>query len=209
MFVLDIGCGRGAALIDNTVKFRRQLRILRGKCAKVIGLDVDPDARHNPGIDEFHLIKDGQSWPIPDLSIGLVLADFVLEHINDPGRFFSEVNRVLKPGGLFCARTSNRVGYVGLAASVVPNKRHAAVTRVVQKDRKSVDVFPTRGRVNTVWRLRRSLRDTGMDGIVYGYGAEPSYMQFSALAYGIGKFLHVITPSALRTSLFVFARKVS
>jgi hypothetical protein len=77
----------------------------------------------------------------------------------------------------------------------------------VQKDRNAVDIFRTHYCVNTVWRLRRALREAGLEGIAYGYEAEPAYLQFSAASYGFGKYLHAFTPSALRTCLFVFARK--
>jgi len=205
--VLDVGSGRGAALIDDIVEFRRELRKLRGKCKKVIGLDVDPDAMSNPGLDEFHLIDGVSVWPIADSSVDLLISDFVLEHISNPPAFLKEVVRVLKPGGVFCARTTNRVGYVGLIASIVPNRRHAKVTRFAQKDRAEMDVFPTRYQINTVWAARRYLKAAGLDGLVYGYEAEPAYLQFSVLAYGVGKYFHAMTPGVFRSTLFVFARK--
>lgn len=208
MTVLDVGCGRGAGLVDDPVRWRRELRRLRGKCKRVIGIDVDPVGVENPGLDEFRLLRGGVStWPVDDASVDLIVSDFVLEHIDDPAGFFAEVNRVLKPAGVFCARTTNRLGYVGLAASVVPNRRHARVLGTVQRDRKEIDVFPTRYRANTVWRLRAELGRIGFEPVVYGYEAEPSYLQFSAIAYGFGKLLHWLTPPPLRTCLFVFGRK--
>jgi len=207
MTVLDVGCGRGAGMVDNPVAYRRELLKLRGKCRQVIGIDVDPDAEQNPGVDEFHLIDGVSAWPLADASIDLIVSDFVLEHIGHPGDYFAEVARVLKPGGVFCARTTNRIGYVGLVASIIPNRHHAKVVNVAQRDRKEMDVFPTRYRVNTVWRVRRVLKKAGLDGIAYGYEAEPSYLQFSAAAYALGKYLHALTPSFLRSSLFIFARK--
>jgi hypothetical protein len=91
---------------------------------------------------------------------------------------------------VFCARTTNRLGHVGLVASLVPNTRHARVLQQVQRDRREVDVFPTRYRVNTVWRLRAELRKIGYEAVICGYEAEPSYLRFPAAAYGFGKLLH-------------------
>jgi hypothetical protein len=70
-----------------------------------------------------------------------------------------------------------------------------------------MDVFPTRYRLNTVWALRRALRNAGLQGIAYGYEAEPSYLGFSKWAYAAGRILHALTPGPLRNCLFVFARK--
>lgn len=53
--VLDVGCGRGA-FNEDLVPLRRDLRILKGKVAKVIGIDVDRDAADNPSLDDFRLI---------------------------------------------------------------------------------------------------------------------------------------------------------
>ena len=74
---------------------RKNLRILQGKVAKVIGIDVDQDAQNNPFIDEFHLIE-GHPWPIDSNSINLIVCDNVLEHIENPDQFFTEIHRVLK-----------------------------------------------------------------------------------------------------------------
>ena len=60
--ILDVGCGRGEYQGDPAI-FRKNLRILRGKVAKVIGIDVDQNAQDNPFLDEFHLNKKN-SWPI-------------------------------------------------------------------------------------------------------------------------------------------------
>jgi SAM-dependent methyltransferase len=207
MTVLDVGCGRGAGLIDDPIAFRRELRKLRGKCRTVIGIDVDHDAARNPGIDEFRLIESETAWPVADESIDLIMSDFVLEHISDAGSYFAEVARVLRSDGVFCARTANRIGYVGLLASLIPQRRHVKILRAAQKDRNEEDIFPTHYRVNTVWKLRRVLKEAGLEGIAYGYEAEPSYLQFFAASYGFGKYLHAVTPPFLRTSVFIFARK--
>jgi hypothetical protein len=54
--ILEVGCGRGEYM-DDSNKYRRELRILKGKGDKVIGIDVDSNAMGNPFIDEFHLIQ--------------------------------------------------------------------------------------------------------------------------------------------------------
>ena len=41
--ILDVGCGRGA-YADDPILLRKNLRILKGKAARIIGIDVDPGA---------------------------------------------------------------------------------------------------------------------------------------------------------------------
>jgi len=94
--VVDFGCGRGAHR-DDPVVIRRELKILKGKVQKVIGLDIDPVAEENPYIDEFYLLK-GDVWPLQDDSVDLCISDAVLEHLERPESFFAECARVLRRG---------------------------------------------------------------------------------------------------------------
>jgi SAM-dependent methyltransferase len=198
--VLDFGCGRGAATED-AVPWRRQLQTLRGKCARVIGADVDPAAATNPTIDEFHLIENGRA-PLPDGSVDVCISDFVLEHVQDIDLFFSECARVLKPGGFLFIRTPNVWNYMGIASRLVPNRLHTRVLDRVQPDRKKEDVFPTVYRCNSVRKLRRALQAHGFEGVVQTHEPEPAYLSFSGFV-----FHQRHAPRPFRRMLFAFARK--
>ncbi|NLJ29706.1 MAG: class I SAM-dependent methyltransferase [Deltaproteobacteria bacterium] len=182
--VLDVGCGRGA-YGEDSVPLRKNLRIIKGKVAKVVGIDVDKKAQDNPFLDEFHLIQ-GDAWPINDNSIDLIICDNVLEHIDDPDKFFAEIGRVLKNGGFLCIRTPNRWSYIALGATLIPNRYHSSVTSIVQDGRKEEDVFPTVYKCNSVAKLKRIMKKSGFECVVYGYEAEPSYLSFSKVAYLFG-----------------------
>ena len=201
--VLDVGCGRGEAAEDPAPS-RRRLRILRGRCAKVIGIDHDGVAADNPCIDEFRPIVASR-WPVDDESIDLCLADNVLEHIAQPDAFVAECARVLKPGGFLCVKTANSLGYAALAARVIPNAAHEIVLRGLQPQRDSRDVFPTYYRCNSPRRLRATLSRCGFTAYVYGHGAEPAYLGFSRPTYALGIAWARLTPSVLQNTLFAFA----
>lgn len=205
--LLDIGCGRGQASED-PVSFRRGLQTFKGRCARVIGIDVSSAGRDNPQIDEFRLIEDPNgAWPVADSSVDLCLADSVLEHVEKPDLFFSECRRVLKPGGYACIRTPNVRSYVGLATRLVPNRYHARVLSKAQAGRKDEDIFPTFLACNTPGRMRRMFSRHGFDHCVYAYDAEPSYLAFSAWTFALGVLIRKLTPAPLRTVIFGFARK--
>jgi SAM-dependent methyltransferase len=202
--VLDVGCGRGGFDAD-PILVRRNLRILRGKVAKVIGIDVDRQAQSNPFVDEFRLIE-GSSWPIEKGSIDLIVCDNVLEHIADPDALFGEVRRVLRIGGYLCLRTPNRWNYIAQAAMLIPRRYHSRVTSMVQAERKEEDVFPAFYRCNTIRKLRNTLRRYGFESVVYGYEAEPSYLAFSTIAYLLGVLHQRLAPGFMRPALFAFGR---
>jgi len=204
--VLDVGCGRGEYAAD-AVGYRRELRTLKPRCARLIGLDPDPAAAANPFLHEF-LQLSGPRWPLEDASIDFCLADWVLEHVDEPATFFSECARVLRPGGLFAARTSNRSSLLGLGSLVLPNRVHASVLRRTRSGRKAADVFPTRLRCNRRRTLQRLLAEHGLRGAVVFHRGEPTYLHHPRWAYLLELSLLNLAPSQWSYSLFVFARKL-
>lgn len=203
--VLDFGCGRGAYQ-DDPVPLRRQARILRGKVGTVIGLDADPRAAHNPYIDEFQQV-DGPRWQVGDACADMVISDNVLEHLKRPADFFSEAARVLKPGGKLCIRTPNLLGYAAILSRLIPNRMHARLLGEVKDHVHAQDVFPAYYRCNTIASLRRALQEVGFSGVVYGYEAEPSYLEFSRLAYALGVLHQRFSPGWMKLAIFCFAGK--
>jgi SAM-dependent methyltransferase len=205
--ILDVGCGTGS-YFGISQKYKVNLRNFRGRVKKVIGIDVDPKSRDNPSLDEFQQIED-KTWPVNSQSIDLILSDNVLEHLQTPEDFFDECKRVLKPGGYLCLRTPNRRSYVGILARLIPNKYHARLASAVQENREPDDVFPTYYRCNTIQVLRKQMRSIGLDAVVYGYEAEPSYFHFSRFFYFLGVVYQRLVPGFLKSSIFAFGRMTS
>lgn len=90
--VLDLGCGD--SLFGQMADFPKN------------GFGVDYDAASLAAAKELHsplkLIQaDAGNLPLADACVSVCLSNSVLEHLPDLDRCFSEVSRVLKPGGLF------------------------------------------------------------------------------------------------------------
>ena len=205
MVALDLGCGRGAASED-ALPWRRDLRILKGRCARVVGVDPDPAAATNPTIDEFHLME-GHVIPLSDESVDLAFSDFVLEHVEDVPAFLGEAARVLKPGGYLFIRTPNVWSYPVLASRMVPNHLHARILHRLQPDRKEEDVFPTLYRCNSRGKLRQALERVGFACVVHAHESEPSYLGVSRPLYAMGVLYQRYAPQAVRSVLMAFAVK--
>jgi SAM-dependent methyltransferase len=202
---VDVGCGRGSYR-DDPVRVRRDLRVLKGKCLKVIGMDIDANAAKNPFIDEFRFIKEGL-WPLEGGSVDLCLADSVLEHVDDPEMFFKEAHRVLKPGGYLCVRTPNIFSYFGLAARLIPNRWRQKTIVKVQDGREIEDIFPTLYCCNTKGKMKQMMKKWGFESYVYGHEAEPSYLLFSRYIYFLGVLHQRFAPNMIKIILFAFGRK--
>lgn len=207
MVVLDFGAGRGAGLLDDPVPYRRDLRRLRGRVRRVIGVDVDPTVRTNPGLDEARLVRPGEPLPLADGSVDLVLADFVFEHVEEPDRCAAELDRVLRPGGWICARTPNRWNYVALAARLIPERLHEAVLRRVQPERKKADVFPAFYRMNDLRTLHHLFPEDRYRHCSYAWSAEPAYLPRRSWVWRTALLVDSLMPSALQSNIFVFVQK--
>ena len=59
-------------------------------------------------MDINYIKAAGENLPFDDNSFDLVCCCDVLEHVEDVAKVISEINRVLKPGGLFIYDTVNR-----------------------------------------------------------------------------------------------------
>jgi SAM-dependent methyltransferase len=203
--ILDFGAGRGAWFSDMEMpEYRRRLRDFKGRVAEYIGADVDPVVLGNPTTDR-NVLMTNNSVPIADSSIDIIISDFVLEHIVDVAAFRREIERILKPGGVFCARTPHKATYFSLIARAVKNASHPVWLRRVQPRRKHEDVFPTAYRCNTL----RAVRETfpGWGNFTYLYTSDPAYFFGNKLIYKLMCLVHRIAPPSFTGCLFIFLQK--
>ena len=205
--VADIGAGRGKAA-DDPVPYRRALRILRGRVARVIGLDVDPIVRSNPLLDEAQVIEAAGPLPLADGSVDTVLCDWTFEHVQDPQAFVRELERVLKPGGWICARTTNRWGYIGLGASLVPNRLHTSILRSLQPHRREEDVFPTYYRMNSLGAIGKLFPSQRFRNFTYSVTGEPAYFGNRLMLWRLAQLGARLTPGGAGAVLLVFVQKL-
>lgn len=94
--VVDLGCKNAAFLNDLIKKFP-------GKIEKAVGVDITD--RHFNSIPYCHpvelkIMNCAVKLDFPDNTFDLVLASDMLECISDKTAFISEINRILKPGGV-------------------------------------------------------------------------------------------------------------
>lgn len=204
--VADFGAGRGhqASAGGHVGRLCR----FKGRCARVIGVDVDPVVLENPHVDEAHVIGPDGRTPLADASVDVIFSYAVLEHVADPEAFVAEVRRVLKPGGWFCGWTPNKWGYVALGARLIPNRFHARLIRSVEPGgRGAEDVFPTVYRLNTKGAIRRHFGGGGFEDFSFTYNGHPSYNFGRTAVAWFWMAVMAVSPPAMRQTLMVFARK--
>jgi SAM-dependent methyltransferase len=100
--VLDCGCAAGALLAE--------LRDRGWDCAGVEICRAEAEyARRERKLDVRSLPLEENRFP--GASFDAVLASHLIEHLNSPAAFVSEVRRILAPGGFFIVTTPNIDGF--------------------------------------------------------------------------------------------------
>jgi SAM-dependent methyltransferase len=169
--LLDAGCGRTAPV----------LRKYRDKAKRLIGVDL---VEFDPAVRGIELLnRDLGKIGLPDGCVDLVMSRSVMEHVEDPLAVYSEINRVLRPGGHFIFLTANLWDYASLIAKLVPNRFHPWIVSRVE-GRQEHDVFPIQYRTNTCSAVKNFAGRTGFDVVSFRYlGQYPCYFMFNGALF--------------------------
>jgi SAM-dependent methyltransferase len=89
--LLDVGCGQ--------MPYREMILQTNGNVSRYLGLDLQSSSVHDTSIADLHW--DGKNIPLPQNSVDTAMSTEVLEHSFYPTQTLLEINRVLRPGGLF------------------------------------------------------------------------------------------------------------
>ena len=188
--LLDLGAGAGIVPEMN----------FKGLARRVCGVDPDPRVVENPYLDEGREGL-GESIPYPNGTFDVVVSDNVLEHLDNPLEVFREVHRVLRPGGVFLAKTPNRWHYVAIGASLTPHSFHRKFNE--GRGRASVDTFPTRYRANSRGQLEPLARDAGFELVsVEFFEGRPEYLRRWGALYILGAAFEILVNSTRLLSPF-------
>ena len=172
--ILDVGAGAG---IVEHMRFK-------GRVAQVCGIDLDQRVRKNPHLDRGS-VADASAIPYEDNSFNLVLPDNVMEHLVCPYRVFSEIKRVLKPGGVFLFKTPNRNHYMPLVSRMTSHGFHQFFNRL--RGRTETDTFPTYYRANSKEQVKKLADRAGLELVsIERIEGRPEYLRLAAITYVFG-----------------------
>lgn len=177
--VLDAGCGNGNYVIDENCQ----------NISRAVGVDVSQESVcKNICLDEIR-IADLGSLPFQSESFDVVTSLWVLEHLREPQKVFSEIHRVLKRGGLFMFATPNKNFF---PLKVVQSPRFGKVLNEKVFGRGESDIFPTYYQANSLDDLR-SLAENRFEIIELFLNFDPSYTSFDNLSFRLSDWISQIS----------------
>ncbi len=167
--MLDLGCGANHEM----ARYRWAER-------EVWGTDFHAHSRLQYP-EWFRPLGPNGEIPFPNRHFDIVSSVMVLEHVVDPVRFLREVERVLRPGGVFIGHTVSAKHYVTWIRRAIGLLPHSFNQFLVRKlyGRAYEDTFPALYRMNTEESLRRASRRAGLVLEQIRRYASPNYFHFS------------------------------
>jgi SAM-dependent methyltransferase len=161
--------------------------MMRPRAREIVGLDIDPAVKNNNFLDAA-VVYDGHRFPLPDARFDIAISRWVNEHLEEPLVHFAEVQRVLRPGGLYVFRTVNLYHYAALVARITPHRIQVPVARwLPHMPAEAHDPYPVYYRINTRGKIVAAAARTGLTPMVltisedrpaYGMACRPLFLAF-------------------------------
>ena len=155
---LDLGCGH-QVLPGWRAEAERELI---KRCKSIVGVDYSLHSLKNHQNISLKVRGDITRLPFREESFDLVTANMVVEHLDDPATQFQEINRILKPGGVFIFHTPNTLGHATIMARLVPGALKDKMAYLLD-GRKEEDVFATHYKANTRGQIDALAQSTGFE----------------------------------------------
>lgn len=197
--LLDIGCGSSAFMAE-----------VYARTPHTYGIDLDAEGLAKNTVLAHTAVAGAENLPFADASFDLVVLSWVIEHLEDPGRAFREIHRVLRPGGSVVFLTPNVWNYNVWFIRAVPNAAHDFFTRRLYR-RAPDNTFPTRYRMNSRRRIDKTMRTAGFEREKLVLNGDPTYVAFDrplfALACGVERLLDLRPLQRFRVHIIGVYRK--
>jgi ubiquinone/menaquinone biosynthesis C-methylase UbiE len=199
--ILDLGCGANGDLAP-----------YRSDDLEVWGTDFD---RHSHLQHEqwFRTLSNTGQIPFADGEFDMVVAVMVLEHIQNPQTFLAEVNRVLKPNGVFIGHTisgHHPVTLIRRVLGILPHSLNQWLVKALY-GREPEDTFPAYYRMNSHRALTRAAIASNFASPSIDRYTDPGYFRFSkvvqAMAVIVDRIGECIAPGCGRLYLTAMLRK--
>jgi len=172
---------------------------------RVIGLDIDPtrfgEATRGEGLDIRLANIESEPFPVESASVDLVLMNEVFEHLRSPLVPITEIERILRPGGVLLLSTPNLRSFRGIINLVLRGKGWAVGADPSVEHRKPEEI----GHMGHV----REYTPVEVGGVLKSFGLHPeTVIHRGSLGPLPERLFYKVVPVA-RPFFTIVARKAS
>lgn len=159
---IDVGGGR--SIFPQNPQLSRELAV---RCARLVAIDPSDNLDQNEFANER--VKTTIEEYKTDQRFDIATMRMVAEHVERPDIVVRSLAQLVKSKGHVIVYTPNRWSVGSIAASVIPNRWHHKLTRLVSSSRKEENVFPTFYKMNTRKRLRALFEGADFKEVSFAY----------------------------------------
>lgn len=171
--LLDLGCGRGG-LVEQLAHPLQQM----------VGIDPDLISLREHRLPLPRAQAFSHPLPFPSRTFDVICASWLLEHLHQPEAVFCEIERVLRPGGLFIFVTPNRRHPLARLNELLGRAEKLQGWLVERLyGRRPADTFPTVYRANCLADLHRLAATCGLRLKALETIADPTYLIFTPVLF--------------------------
>lgn len=205
---VEMGCGHSVLPSWRQVQEQQLIK----NCKAIFGIDYDWESLKAHSTILRKLRGDITRLPFKNESFDLVTANMVVEHLDDPNRQFTEINRILRTKGIFLFHTPNAKGYGVLLSRLVPEFLKGKLIHLVE-GREEHDVFETHYAANTEESIKTLAQSNGFEVVEsHLLMTDAIFAVFPPLAIIELMWIRLLMSEpmrAFRTNIIVALRKVS
>jgi len=178
--LLDIGSGKLGAFNHPIIdKFNR------------ISMDIDIDALNNNTTTDMKVCADARILPFKTHSIDAAISRDCLEHIKDVESLFSELQRSMKPNGIFITLIPNFLYFVNFFAFMLPEKLSDYIWYILKGINKMP--YPVFYEINTArkWNLFSKRYNYKIEHLEYYHQVSHWFLRFPTPLFWLIEFLQL------------------
>ncbi|MGB1287046.1 MAG: class I SAM-dependent methyltransferase [Aggregatilineales bacterium] len=189
MLVLDMGCGRGGVIEQLTdLEFRS------------IGIDPDFASIQEHRLEHFTgAVANSDDIPLPTACVDVIISAWVLEHLPNPEKTFSEIARVLKPGGMFIFIAPNKNSPITWLNRALKPLQNTLVPMLY--GRAEDDTFPVKYLASSKTQLIHLTQNAGLTLSQLYHIEDPTYLAFNSVFFQMNMLMSRTLPENMRVHL--------
>jgi len=182
--VLELGCG-AMSLAEDSLR--------RAKMSA--GVDLVLSALQANTVVDYPILANSDHLPFASETFDVVISQWVIEHLPNPGQTFTEIARVLRPGGEIILFTTNANNYIPLLSRLTPDRLQDDILEKVLH-RPGHESFPTHYKANSRKALQHLAGQAGLHLEEVIFVGNPFYLAFSRPLFYLALLFEKLTDHA-------------